>query len=49
MPLGGQDSTAIVMALLMAAAGVFITVPAFLAALSIQKHFEAGLTGGAVK
>ncbi|HRJ68487.1 MAG TPA: carbohydrate ABC transporter permease [Beijerinckiaceae bacterium] len=34
---------------LMAAAGVFITVPAFIAALSIQKHFEAGLTGGAVK
>lgn len=34
---------------LMAAAGVFITIPAFIAALSIQKHFEAGLTGGAVK
>lgn len=34
---------------LMAAAGVFITVPAFIAALSIQKHFEAGLSGGAVK
>lgn len=34
---------------LMAAAGVFITVPAFIAALSIQKHFQAGLTGGAVK
>lgn len=34
---------------LMAAAGVFITVPAFIAALSIQKHFEGGLTGGAVK
>jgi multiple sugar transport system permease protein len=34
---------------LMAAAGVFIAVPAFIAALSIQKHFEAGLTGGAVK
>ena len=34
---------------LMAAAGVFITVPAFIAALSIQKHFEDGLTGGAVK
>ncbi|MGL4495678.1 MAG: carbohydrate ABC transporter permease [Beijerinckiaceae bacterium] len=34
---------------LMAAAGIFITVPAFIAALSIQKHFEGGLTGGAVK
>jgi multiple sugar transport system permease protein len=34
---------------LMAAAGVFICVPALIAALSIQKHFEAGLTGGAVK
>lgn len=34
---------------LMASAGVFITIPAFIAALSIQKHFEAGLTGGAVK
>lgn len=34
---------------LMAAAGVFIVVPAFIAALSIQKHFEAGLTGGSVK
>lgn len=34
---------------LMAAAGVFITIPAFIAALSIQKHFETGLTGGAVK
>ena len=28
---------------------VFITVPAFIAAVAIQKHFEAGLTGGAVK
>jgi multiple sugar transport system permease protein len=34
---------------LMAAAGIFITVPAFIAAVAIQKHFEAGLTGGAVK
>jgi multiple sugar transport system permease protein len=34
---------------LMAAAGVFIVVPAFIAALAIQKHFVAGLTGGAVK
>jgi multiple sugar transport system permease protein len=34
---------------LMAAAGVFITVPAFIAALSIQKHFEAGLSSGAIK
>lgn len=34
---------------LMAAAGVIITVPAFIAAIAIQKHFEAGLTGGAVK
>ena len=34
---------------LMAAAGLFITVPAFIAAVAIQKHFEAGLTGGAVK
>jgi multiple sugar transport system permease protein len=34
---------------LMAAAGVFIVVPAFIAAISIQKHFVAGLTGGAVK
>ncbi len=34
---------------LMAAAGVFIVIPAFLAAIAIQKHFVAGLTGGAVK
>lgn len=34
---------------LMAAAGVFIIVPAFIAAIAIQKHFVAGLTGGAVK
>jgi multiple sugar transport system permease protein len=34
---------------LMAAAGVFICVPAFIAALAIQKHFEAGMTAGAVK
>jgi multiple sugar transport system permease protein len=34
---------------LMAAAGVFIVIPAFIAAISIQKHFVAGLTGGAVK
>jgi multiple sugar transport system permease protein len=34
---------------LMAAAGIFITAPAFIAAVAIQKHFEAGLTGGAVK
>lgn len=34
---------------LMAAAGVFIVVPAFIAALAIQKHFVSGLTGGAVK
>lgn len=34
---------------LMAAAGVFITIPAFIAAVAIQKHFQAGLTGGAVK
>jgi multiple sugar transport system permease protein len=34
---------------LMAAAGVFIVIPAFVAAISIQKHFVAGLTGGAVK
>lgn len=34
---------------LMAAAGVFITVPAFIAAVAIQKHFDTGLTGGAVK
>lgn len=34
---------------LMAAAGVIITVPAFIAAIAIQRHFEAGLTGGAVK
>lgn len=34
---------------LMAAAGVFITIPAFIAALAIQKHFESGLTSGAVK
>jgi multiple sugar transport system permease protein len=34
---------------LMAAAGVFITIPAFIAALTIQKHFEGGLTSGAVK
>ncbi|MGL4636609.1 MAG: carbohydrate ABC transporter permease [Beijerinckiaceae bacterium] len=34
---------------LMAAAGVFIVVPAFIAAIAIQKHFVAGLTGGAVK
>ncbi len=34
---------------LMAAAGVFIVIPAFIAAIAIQKHFVAGLTGGAVK
>lgn len=34
---------------LMAAAGVFIVIPAFVAAITIQKHFVAGLTGGAVK
>ncbi len=34
---------------LMAAAGVFIVIPAFVAAIAIQKHFVAGLTGGAVK
>lgn len=34
---------------LMAAAGVFVVIPAFVAAISIQKHFVAGLTGGAVK
>jgi multiple sugar transport system permease protein len=34
---------------LMAAAGVFVVIPAFAAALAIQKHFVAGLTGGAVK
>jgi len=34
---------------LMAAAGVFVVLPAFVAAIAIQKHFVAGLTGGAVK
>jgi multiple sugar transport system permease protein len=34
---------------LMAAAGVFIVIPAFVAAIAIQKHFVIGLTGGAVK
>lgn len=34
---------------LMAAAGILITVPAAIAATVIQKHFVAGLTGGAVK
>jgi len=34
---------------LMAAAGILITVPAAIAATYIQKHFVAGLTGGAVK
>jgi multiple sugar transport system permease protein len=34
---------------LMAAAGIIITVPAFIAALAIQRHFVSGLTGGAVK
>lgn len=34
---------------LMSAAGVFIVIPAFAAAIAIQKHFVAGLTGGAVK
>jgi multiple sugar transport system permease protein len=34
---------------LMAAAGVFVVIPAFVAAIAIQKHFVAGLTGGAVK
>jgi multiple sugar transport system permease protein len=34
---------------LMAAAGITITFPAFIAALAIQKHFVSGLTGGAVK
>lgn len=34
---------------LMAAAGIIITVPAFIAALAIQRYFVGGLTGGAVK
>jgi multiple sugar transport system permease protein len=34
---------------LMAAAGVFVVIPAFAAAIAIQKHFVAGLTGGAWK
>ncbi len=33
----------------MAAAGVFIVIPAFVAAIAIQKHFVAGLTGGSVE
>jgi multiple sugar transport system permease protein len=34
---------------LMAAAGIIITIPAFIAALAIQRHFVGGLTSGAVK
>jgi multiple sugar transport system permease protein len=34
---------------LMAAAGIIVTVPAFIAALFIQKHFVSGMTAGAVK
>ena len=34
---------------LMSAAGVMITVPIFIMALLIQKHFTRGMTAGAVK
>jgi multiple sugar transport system permease protein len=34
---------------LMAASGFIITIPAFIAALAIQKHFAGGLNSGAVK